>query len=185
MKHARLLKGTAAVALLAGLAAVSPLRALASDHHETQSQTVTVKIIDAKGESIGSATLMQKDDQVLVRVEASKLTPGEHGLHFHETGKCEAPAFTSAGAHFNPAARMHGFNNPKGFHNGDLPNLKVDAAGNAKAEFETKVVTLAKGQPNSLLKDGGTALVIHDKADDYVTDPSGNSGDRIACGVIQ
>ncbi|NBD23327.1 superoxide dismutase family protein [Paenibacillus glycinis] len=185
MKHARLLKGTAAAALLIGLAAVNPLQALARDHHEQQAPAVTVKLVNARGEAIGSATLTQKHDAVMVRVEASKLTPGEHGLHFHETGKCEIPGFTTAGAHFNPAARMHGFNNPKGFHNGDLPNLKADAGGNAKAEFETKVVTLKQGEPNSLLKTGGTALVIHDKADDYVTDPSGNSGDRIACGVIQ
>ncbi|QHT61534.1 superoxide dismutase family protein [Paenibacillus lycopersici] len=185
MNKATLLKGAAASALLFGLAAANPLQALASDHHDKQAPQVTVKIIDAKGEAIGSAVLTQKENAVLVRVEASKLAPGEHGLHFHETGKCEAPGFTTAGSHFNPAARLHGFNNPKGFHNGDLPNLKADAGGNAKAEFETKVVTLAKGQPNSLLKEGGTALVIHDKMDDYVTDPSGNSGDRIACGVIQ
>lgn len=185
MTTMRFLKGTAAGALFLGLAAVNPLQVLASDHHQPQAAIATVKLINAKGEQIGSALLTQKNDAVLVRVEASKLTPGDHGLHFHETGKCEAPDFKSAGAHFNPATRMHGFNNPKGFHNGDLPNLKVDADGNAKAEFETKVVTLQKGQPNSLMKDGGTALVIHDKADDYATDPSGNSGDRIACGVIQ
>ncbi|QHW34651.1 superoxide dismutase family protein [Paenibacillus rhizovicinus] len=185
MNQARLWKGIAASALLLGLAAANPLQALASDHHGGQAPQVTVKLINTKGEEIGSAMLTQKDDAVLVRVEASKLTPGEHGLHFHEMGKCEVPDFKTAGSHFNPAARLHGFNNPKGFHNGDLPNLKADAGGNAKAEFETKVVTLVKGQPNSLLKEGGAALVIHDKADDYATDPSGNSGDRIACGVIQ
>ncbi|MBM7563205.1 superoxide dismutase family protein [Paenibacillus sacheonensis] len=185
MKQARFWKGTAACALIAGIAAVNPLHALASDHHMQQAPQVTVKLINTKGEEIGTASLTQKNDSVMVRVEASKLTPGEHGLHFHQVGKCEVPDFKTAGAHFNPADRQHGFNNPKGFHNGDLPNLKADAGGNAKAEFETKVVTLAKGQPNSLLKDGGSSLVIHDKADDYVTDPSGNSGDRIACGVIQ
>ncbi|WP_258171288.1 superoxide dismutase family protein [Paenibacillus sp. R14(2021)] len=185
MKSAQVwMKGTAICTLLLGLSLQSPALALAKDHHANE-PVVNVKLMNTKGETIGSATLTQKQDAVVLHVEASKLTPGEHGIHFHETGKCDAPDFKTAGAHFNPAVKQHGFNNPKGFHAGDLPNLKVDAGGSVKADFETRVVTLMPGKPNSLLKTGGVALVIHDKADDYVTDPSGNSGDRIACGVIQ
>lgn len=146
---------------------------------------VQVKLIDAKGAQVGMATLTQQKEGVRVQVEASALAPGKHGLHFHETGKCVAPDFKSAGAHFNPDQKQHGFDNPKGFHNGDLPNLEAGADGKGTADYIAQRVTLEKGKPNSLLKDGGTALVIHEKADDYKTDPSGNSGDRIACGVVQ
>ncbi|WP_188995783.1 superoxide dismutase family protein [Paenibacillus nasutitermitis] len=146
---------------------------------------VTVEIINSKGEAIGTALITPKDNGVLLHVEAKNLPPGIHGIHFHETGKCEAPDFASAGAHLNPTHKQHGFNNPKGFHDGDLLNIQVGPDGTVKADMESKNVTLAKNAANSLLKAGGTALVIHEKADDYVTDPSGNSGGRIACGAIQ
>jgi len=146
---------------------------------------VTVKIINSKGEATGTALITQKDNGVLLHVEAKNLPPGIHGIHFHETGKCEGPDFTSAGAHLNPMNKQHGFNNPKGFHDGDLLNIQVGPDGTVKADMESKNVTLAKDAANSLLKAGGTALVIHEKADDYVTDPSGNSGSRIACGAIK
>ncbi|MBP1989892.1 superoxide dismutase family protein [Paenibacillus eucommiae] len=146
---------------------------------------ITIDLINSKGLKVGTAHLTQLIKGVKIDVEAASLTPGKHGIHFHDTGKCEAPDFKTAGSHFNPGAMQHGFDNPNGYHEGDLPNLDVAADGKAKAEFFSTNVTLEKGKPNSLLKDGGTALVIHDKADDLKTDPSGNSGDRIACGVIQ
>jgi len=153
-----------------------------ADHMEAK---VTVQLINTKGEAVGTAILTQKGEGVLFHIEAKNLPPGVHGIHFHETGKCETPDFTSSGAHLNPRNKEHGFNNPKGFHDGDLLNITVGADGTVKADMESKNVTLAKDAVNSLRKPGGTAIIIHEKADDYVTDPSGNSGDRIACGPIQ
>ncbi|THF83472.1 superoxide dismutase family protein [Cohnella fermenti] len=150
----------------------------------TDTLSVTAKIINDKGAQIGTAVLTQMADTVRIQLEAEGLPPGTHGIHFHEAGKCEPPAFESAKAHFNPAGKQHGFHNPKGFHAGDLPNIVVDQSGNVHVIINSRNVTLRAGEPNSLLKEGGTALVIHEKADDYVTDPSGNSGNRIACGVI-
>ncbi|MBB6675110.1 superoxide dismutase family protein [Cohnella nanjingensis] len=167
--------------LWAGAAAYAPS---AQARSET-SPVVNVKIVNAKGEEIGQARITQLPGAVRIHLEAKNLPPGAHGIHFHETGSCEPPDFKSAGAHLNPENKQHGFHNPKGFHAGDLPNIQVAADGTVNADVESKHVTLAKGTANSLLKPGGTALVIHDKADDYVTDPTGNSGDRIACGRIQ
>ncbi|CAH0121959.1 MULTISPECIES: superoxide dismutase family protein [unclassified Paenibacillus] len=144
-----------------------------------------VNIIDGKGTKIGTARLTQAGAEVKIHIEASKLPPGEHGIHFHAVGRCDAPDFKTAEAHFNLQNKQHGFKNAHGFHEGDLPNLKVGANGKVKADLVTTTVTLQKGKPNSLLKPGGTALVIHANADDYTTDPSGNSGDRIACAIIK
>lgn len=144
-----------------------------------------VPIVNDKGEQIGNAQLMQHNDKVVINVEAKGLKPGTHGIHFHAEGKCDAPDFASAGAHFNPHEKQHGFKNPKGFHSGDLPNIQVKADGTVNAKLESGAVSLQPGKPNSLLKSGGTALIIHEKADDYVTDPSGNSGARIACAAIK
>ncbi|ANE46106.1 hypothetical protein SY83_07235 [Paenibacillus swuensis] len=145
---------------------------------------VEVKLIDTTGKPAGTAMLKQQANGVLVHIQATGLTKGKHGFHFHEAGKCEAPTFKSAGEHFNPTQKEHGFNNPKGFHGGDLPNLVADAKGQATAEIFVDYVTLAEGKPNSLLKEGGTSIIIHTGEDDYVTNPAGNSGDRALCGVI-
>jgi Cu/Zn superoxide dismutase len=146
--------------------------------------SVTTKIINGQGAQVGTAVLTQMADTVRIELQAQGLPPGTHGIHFHETGKCDPPSFESAQAHFNPATKEHGFHNPKGFHAGDLPNIAVDQSGNVHVVINSRNVTLKPGEANSLLKEGGTALVIHEKADDYVTDPAGNSGARIACGVI-
>ncbi|MEI7028359.1 superoxide dismutase family protein [Paenibacillus sp. y28] len=148
-------------------------------------QPVTVEIKNTNGEAIGSATLRQMKAGVQIEVEVSGLTPGLHGFHIHQNGTCEPPEFKSAGDHFNPDGKQHGFENPRGFHNGDLPNLEVNQDGKASAVMVAKKVTLETGAPNSLLKPGGTSLIIHEKVDDYKTDPSGNSGARIACGIIK
>lgn len=141
-------------------------------------------IANAQGQKIGTATIRRVDGGIRIDVQVSQLLPGTHGIHVHTVGKCEGPAFTSAGAHFNPTSKKHGKNNPEGPHAGDLLNIEVEASGDAKASLLDPNATLGDG-PNSLFHEGGTAIVIHEKADDYKTDPSGNSGARIACGVIQ
>ncbi|MDQ0428051.1 Cu-Zn family superoxide dismutase [Planomicrobium stackebrandtii] len=145
---------------------------------------LTVEIMNSDGDAIGTAELSQEDAGVGVVLEVENLEEGMHGIHFHEAGMCEAPDFESAGAHFNPTDTMHGMDNPDGPHAGDLPNIEVNDDGTATQEFTAENVTLAIGEENSLLKEGGTALVIHESEDDQTTDPSGESGDRIACGVV-
>jgi Cu-Zn family superoxide dismutase len=139
---------------------------------------------NAEGAEIGKATLSPRKGGVKVHVEVAKLTPGKHGIHLHAAGKCDAPDFTSAGPHFNPSDKHHGLHNPAGPHAGDLPNLVVGKDGKAKATFTAKGTTLGEGT-GSLFGPDGTALVIHAGADDEKTDPAGNSGARIACGVIE
>jgi len=143
-----------------------------------------VGFMNSQGEKIGTATLKEVPQGVSILLEVSSLPPGEHGIHFHEMGLCNPPHFKAAGAHFNIENKEHGLKNPKGPHTGDLPNLNVKADGTVLTTMISPAVTLNKGK-NALFKSGGTALVIHSNADDHLTDPSGNSGDRIACGVIQ
>jgi superoxide dismutase, Cu-Zn family len=143
-------------------------------------------IVNAQGANVGSAKISSTANGVKIAVTVSQLTPGEHGIHIHTADKCEGPAFTSAGGHFNPTSAHHGINNAQDPHPhlGDLGNLKVDPSGKAKASFSIEGVTLGEGA-NSLFHEGGRSLVIHAKADDLISDPSGNSGDRIACGAIE
>ena len=144
------------------------------------------KIMNAQGAEIGSAKLTPTAQGVKIAIRVSQLAPGEHGIHVHAVGKCEGPAFTSAGGHFNPTNAHHGVHSTEEPHPhlGDLPNLMVHENGNGKATFTVNGVTLGEG-PNSLFHEGGTSLVIHADADDLKSDPAGNSGARIACGVIE
>lgn len=141
-----------------------------------------VELKDGQGKDVGSVVIWDQGAGVALEVNVHDLTPGEHGIHFHQVPKCEGPDFKSAGGHFNPESKKHGFDNPDGHHAGDMKNFTVGANGKAKTRLEDADVTLKDGL-HSLLTNGA-AIVIHAKADDYKTDPSGNSGDRIACGVI-
>lgn len=149
------------------------------------SDVVTVDLIDINGESVGSAELTEDDNGVTVKVAAEGLPEGPHGFHFHEVGQCELPDFESAGGHFNPTNAEHGLDNENGPHAGDLPNLEVDEAGTVDEEFLAEHVTLKEGKENSLRQEGGTAIVIHADKDDGESQPSGDAGDRIVCGVIE
>lgn len=145
--------------------------------------TATADIRDAQGRSVATATLVQDDDGVEIAILATALPPGVHGIHLHTTGTCTPPDFTSAGGHFAPSDRRHGFENPDGPHAGDLPNIDVASNGTGAFALENERVTLTPG-PASLFDADGTAIVIHAGPDDYRTDPAGDSGARIACGVV-
>ncbi|HEY7648042.1 MAG TPA: superoxide dismutase family protein [Methylomirabilota bacterium] len=138
---------------------------------------------DARGRRVGQATFTGLSDGVRIVMEVRGLPPGLKAVHIHERGRCDPPAFTSAGDHFNPGKTQHGLQNPAGPHAGDLPNIQIDEDGNGRLETMTPRVTLSSG-PTSILDDDGSALVVHGAPDDFKTDPTGNSGARIACGVI-
>jgi Cu-Zn family superoxide dismutase len=146
---------------------------------------LTIKLIDAKTTEIGTATLTgDAKTGVVIALDLHGLTPGDHAIHVHQTAKCEAPDFKSAGSHFNPESKQHGMDNMQGPHAGDMKNFTVDAKGNAKVSVVAANVSMDDG-PHSVFTGGGTALVIHAKPDDMKTDPAGNAGDRIACGLIE
>ena len=143
-------------------------------------------LIGANGQTVGQVRAWQTAGGVTFRIDATGLPHGVHGIHVHTVGRCDAPDFTSAGEHWNPATKKHGFNNPEGPHAGDLRNVEVAANGTLGATVTLAGASLTgPAAAGVLIDEDGAALVLHAAADDYVTDPSGNSGDRIACAVLR
>ncbi len=167
----------AAMVALGGCATPAENARYMAGHYRAQAD-----IKNAAGESIGTAIAEEVDGAIRVMVEAGKLPPGPHGTHIHTVGKCEGPSFASAGGHWNPTAHQHGKENPAGPHSGDMPNLDISEGGTGR---DRTIFTLPGGTYQQLLDEDGAAIVIHADPDDYKTDPSGNSGGRIACGVFQ
>lgn len=145
---------------------------------------LTADVRDAQGRTRARARVEQSGDSLRVSVEAVAMTPGTYGVHIHTVGRCDPPAFTTAGAHWNPIGQKHGKDNPQGMHKGDLPNLMVGADGRGSFEYTIPNAVLSGMLPTKLVDGDGASLVIHARPDDYRTDPSGNSGGRIACGVL-
>jgi Cu-Zn family superoxide dismutase len=157
--------------------------ATAVESNAQQPATATAELLDAQGQSVGTATLEEGESGVRIIAHFTGLPEGEHGFHIHETGVCTAPDFTSAGGHFNPTNKQHGLQNPQGPHAGDLDNIQAGSDGTASFTADNDRITLTDG-PTSLFDADGSALVVHEGPDDGMTDPSGDSGSRIACGVI-
>ena len=140
-------------------------------------------IKNAQGKSVGTVFLRETKDGVLMTVNVNGLPEGLHAVHVHSAGKCEGPAFTSAGPHFNPMNKQHGLKNPAGPHAGDLPDMYVEKNGAGRYEVLVDSITLGSGE-RSIFDTDGSSVIVHVTADDNMTDPTGNSGDRVACGMI-
>jgi Cu-Zn family superoxide dismutase len=145
--------------------------------------SASADVRDSGGRQVATASASQLSDGIRIRLEVTGLAPGTYGAHIHTIGRCDAPDFTTAGPHWNPTGSEHGKNNPRGMHKGDLPNLLVGADGRGAMEITVASAWVAQGS-SPMLDADGASVVIHEKPDDYQTDPSGNSGARKACGVF-
>jgi Cu-Zn family superoxide dismutase len=152
---------------------------------DSAKSTAKAELKNPEGKTVGTATLRQAPHVVLIEVNLTEIAPGRHALHVHEKGSCEAPDFKSAGGHFNPFDAKHGFLTGESHHAGDMPNFEAPESGKGAVERMNSMVKIAEGRANSLLGGEGTTLVIHSGTDDYKSQPSGDAGERIACGVIE
>ena len=150
---------------------------------EVSGNVARAQLLGADQKEYGEVIAAQGDGGLIVNISAQNMSPGPHGVHIHAVGKCEGPDFKSAGGHWNPASREHGFDNPKGAHMGDLYNLDIGEDGTGSLEATIEGASLTEGD-NALLDDDGAAFVVHEGPDDFRTDPSGESGGRLACGVF-
>lgn len=178
IRQTRRLVGPAVALAVFGLTFVGGVAASGASH-------ASARLVDTGGDQIGWARLVEDEaGRVHVNVQVDGLAPGRHGIHLHAVASCIGPGFTSAGGHHNPLGAEHGLENPAGAHAGDLPNLQVNVAGRGHLEAVTDRATLSSG-PLSLFDHDGSAIIIHASEDDQVTNPTGNSGARVACGVIE
>ena len=164
-------------------AAMGLTLAVACSMPTRSSSQAIAELKDKDGKAVGMATFRESAGGITVNVNVKGLTPGLHAVHVHAVGKCEGPAFTSAAGHFNPAQKKHGHKSAEGAHSGDLPNMLVAKDGTGRFEVFTDSMTLQSGTA-SVFDADGSALIVHAGIDDYATDPTGNAGDRAACGVI-
>jgi superoxide dismutase, Cu-Zn family len=167
------------------LAAALTLSLLAAPAFAKAKDQVIVPLKTSTGEDAGTATFQQNKTKLVIKVNLKNLPVGEHAVHIHAKALCDAPDFKTAGGHFNPESKQHGLQNPMGHHAGDLPqNIMIGEGHVGQATFKVDYLSLDPASPNSILANGGTSIMVHEKADDMKTDPTGNAGNRIACGVI-
>lgn len=190
-----MLRPMSCIATIASLASLTACSSPYSSAHEARtvpqqrapveqtSVAATAILKDASGQDVGLAKLIQQGGDVAASITATNLTPGAHGTHVHMTGSCIAPDFKSAAGHWNPKSTQHGMHNPRGAHAGDLPNMNVGPDGVGALDF-TIAGALVSGNESALLDSDGAAIVIHAGPDDMISDPAGNAGGRVACGVI-
>lgn len=166
------------------LMAATVLPILAASAIAQETRTATATLANANGAAVGTVTVRSAPNGVVIVAALTGIPAGTYAFHVHETGACDAPTFETAGGHFNPTGAEHGFDNEAGPHAGDLPNIHVPENGELTVEIFSTMLWLADGEEGNLLDPDGAAIVIHAMHDDHMTDPTGNAGDRMICGVL-